>query len=545
MQNSRLTVVGLDAATFDVIDPMIEAGELPNLAALFGSGGRGVLRSTTHPLTTQAWTTMLTGVNAGRHGMWDFYERVATGYRLRMVNGSYRRAPAVWDYLTALKRRVGIVNVPFTWPAAEVDGFFVAGLDAATREQGMTHPASLITELRQRFGKLELDHSLPVNGDGQIDMGAMQRAIEQKVDACLWLRERFDPDLLLVVFMAADHMQHYGWLEWEQRGLDSRVAAVYRFLDEAVGAIREAIGPDENLMVVSDHGAGEMKGAVNLNAWLAEHGWLAYADSSLGRKAMPRYVLYRLLEQRRRLPKGLRNFAKQRAPELRDRVRGLREFVAIDFPKTHAFAYGWMGNVVVNLRGREKHGIVEPGEEFDRLRDEIAEAALELVDPSTGERLLSAVHRREDLFDGPHLGKIPDLIFEFNDYAWCGRGNLMGRTPTIWDTIKRTGTGHEAWVGTHRLEGIIALAGPLARQSEIVSANIQDVAPTILYLLGEAVPLDMEGRVLEEMIDPAQLDASPPGFSEPRSIKVGDVQRYADDDLSEIEDRLRNLGYLE
>ena len=83
---------------------MIEAGELPNIASVFESGSRGVLRSTTHPLTTQAWTTMLTGVNAGRHGMWDFCERDETGYRLRMVNGSYRRAPAVWDYLTASDR---------------------------------------------------------------------------------------------------------------------------------------------------------------------------------------------------------------------------------------------------------------------------------------------------------------------------------------------------------------------------------------------------------------------------------------------------------
>ena len=281
MPNSRLTVVGLDSATFDVIDPMIEAGELPNLAEIFGSGSRGVLRSTTHPLTTQAWTTMLTGVNAGRHGMWDFCERDETGYRLRMVNGSYRRAPAVWDYLTAANRRVGIVNVPFTWPAAEVNGFFMAGLDAAARQQGMTHPASLISELEARFGKLEFDHGLPLNDEGHIDLGRMRTAIEQKVDACLWLRERFDPDLLLVVFMAADHMQHYGWLEWEEQGLESRVAAVYRLLDEAVGELKGALRPDENLMIVSDHGAGKMKGAVNINAWLAEHGWLTYADSGV------------------------------------------------------------------------------------------------------------------------------------------------------------------------------------------------------------------------------------------------------------------------
>ena len=177
VHSPRLTVIGLDAATFDVIDPMIEAGELPNLAEIFESGSRGVLRSTTHPLTTQAWTTMLTGVNAGRHGMWDFCERDETGYRLRMVNGSYRRAPAVWDHLTAAGRSVGIVNVPFTWPAPEVNGFLIAGVDAASRERGLTYPDTLLADLRRRYDKLEFDHELPLDRDGYIDVERMGAAI--------------------------------------------------------------------------------------------------------------------------------------------------------------------------------------------------------------------------------------------------------------------------------------------------------------------------------------------------------------------------------
>src|ERR1700755_1976492 len=123
MGSQKLTVIGLDAATWDVIDPLIDAGELPNLARLVARGARGPLASTVHPITSQAWATMFTGVNAGRHGLWDFCERDPSGYRLRLVNGSYRRAPTVWEMLSARERRVGIVNVPFTWPAAEVDGF--------------------------------------------------------------------------------------------------------------------------------------------------------------------------------------------------------------------------------------------------------------------------------------------------------------------------------------------------------------------------------------------------------------------------------------
>src|SRR5262245_52873 len=214
MAPPSLTVIGLDSATFDVIDPMLDAGELPNLRALLDRGASGVLRSTTHPLTPHAWSTMVTGVNAARHGIWDFTERDDTGYGLRLINGSYRRAPALWDRLAASGRRSGVVNVPFTWPAPALDGgFAIAGMDASFREQGMTSPESLFAELRDRLGPLELDHRYPIT-DGRLDLDLVRKAAEQKVDATLWLAERFEPELLWVVFMAADHVQHLGWREW-------------------------------------------------------------------------------------------------------------------------------------------------------------------------------------------------------------------------------------------------------------------------------------------------------------------------------------------
>jgi predicted AlkP superfamily phosphohydrolase/phosphomutase len=542
----KLTVIGLDAATFTVIEPMIEAGELPNLARCFAAGTHGVLRSTTHPVTTQAWTTMLTGVNAGQHGMWEFCERDASGYRLRLVNGSYRQAPTVWERLTAAGRRVGIVNVPFTWPAQEVRGFFIAGLDAAAREAGMTYPRELLSDLRRRYGKLEFDHALPLDEQGYIDIEQMRRALRQKVDYARWLTERFHPDLLVVVFMIADHMQHFGWAEWEEKFLSSRVAEIYRMLDEAVGGLARHLDSGDT-MIVSDHGAGRLKGVVNLNAWLAEHGWLTYARSARRLRAgeLSRQLLYRLLERRRKLPKRLRNFAKQRAPALRERVYQLREFTAIDFPRTQAFAYGNFGNVVINVRGRERYGVVDPGEEYDELCKRIAEEALRLVDPSTGERLVAAVHRRDALFHGPALVKIPDLIFEFTDYAWAGKGNLMRPTPTIWDTIKMAESGRETYVGTHRAEGIIALAGPSFRREGRVSAAIEDVTPTILYLLGEPIPIDLDGRLLEEALDPALLEGRPPEYAEAGAVGAQQTQGYGADEVAEVEGRLRSLGYLE
>src|SRR3712207_2860990 len=179
MARPRLSVIGLDAATFTVIDPLLAEGELPSLARLFAAGSRGVLRSTTHPLTPTAWTTMVTGVNPGRHGLWDFAERDETGYRLRVVNGANRRAPAVWDYLNAAGRRTGLVNVPFTSPAPELNGFVLGGFDASFADEGTAYPRDLVGDLERQFGRLELDHTFPLDDRGRVDLDLVRRAAEQ------------------------------------------------------------------------------------------------------------------------------------------------------------------------------------------------------------------------------------------------------------------------------------------------------------------------------------------------------------------------------
>jgi predicted AlkP superfamily phosphohydrolase/phosphomutase len=541
LSTPKLILIGLDAATFDVVDPLLESGDLPNLARLFSGGSRGVLRSTTHPLTPHAWSTMVTGVNAARHGIWDFAERSDDGYGLRLVNGSFRRAPALWDRLTAAGRRVGLVNVPFTWPAPRVDGFALAGFDAGGRERGMAYPEGLLDELQERFGRLELDHRFPIGDDGDVDLDRVRRGCEQKVAVTLDLNERFDPDLLFVVFMAADHIHHLAWDAWATDGRDSPVAEVYRTLDAAVGALLDGLGSDWNAMVVSDHGGGALEGVVNLNAWLAANGWLRFADGSgsAGRRAFAR-----LFELRRHLPERLRYSIKQRLPGLRERAYRETDYAVVDWPATQAFAYGTFGNIVLNVRGRESQGIVEPGEPYERLRDEIAARALELAAPD-GRPIVTAVYRREELFDGPELEKIPDLVVEFADYAWLGKGNLRSRSLELWDRVEIEPGSARSYVGSHRVEGVVALAGPSAAQGAHIVAGIEDIAPTVLHLLGEPVPLELEGRVLEEAIDPDLLAASPPRLEDVGSVAVGPAEEYSAEESDEVERRLRSLGYVE
>jgi len=537
-------VIGLDAATFDVIDPLVAAGELPNLARILQVGARGPLRSTTHPLTPLAWTTMVTGVNAGKHGIWDFVERDESGHHVRLVNGSYRRAPAVWDFVSNSGRNVGIINVPFTWPAPEVNGFALSGLDASAREDRGTHPSDLIGLIHERFGPLALDHAFPIDKKGAIDLDHIRNVCTQRVEIVRWLWRQYRPDLLFVVFMSADHIHHLCWPEWERDGAESRVAEVYRILDEAVGAILEATDPNRDVMIVSDHGGGELEGVVNLNAWLATEGYLAYTNeqSDVRGTDLGRRMVHRLFGLQRNLPRHFRRTLKRRLPRVRDQLLKLREYTIVDWSKTQAFSYGTFGNIVLNVSGRERHGVVSP-DEYESLRDEIAAKVLELRSPA-GAPIVAAVHRREDLFHGAALDRVPDLIVEFDRYAWLGKGTLTSSSDTIWDTIEIAPGSDLSYVGSHRHDGVIALAGPSVQAGTELAASIEDVMPTMLYLLGEPIPIELDGRFLAEAINPAVLDARPPGYAQPSPLEPAGITNYAGGH-DEVESRLRDLGYIE
>jgi predicted AlkP superfamily phosphohydrolase/phosphomutase len=439
---------------------------------------------------------------------------------------------------------VGIVNVPFTWPAPEVNGFVIAGMDASAREDGMTSPRTLVSNLQERFGRLLLDHSFPLDARGEIDLEYVRASCSQRVEIVRWLSGVYAPELLFTVFMAADHVHHLAWPDWEARRQGSVVAEVYRILDGALGDLLDAVGArtgDGNVMVVSDHGGGALSGVVNLNAWLADQGWLTYGPS---RGDGMRKLGHRAFELRRRFPAEWRHTVKHRLPGLRERAYHLRGYSIVDWSRTQAFSYGQFGNIVINVRGRERDGIVEPGREYEQLREEIAARAAELRSPD-GESIVDAVHRREDLYSGPELERLPDLIVEFRDYAWLGKGNLTGRTPTIWDTIAPRAHPGATYAGSHRPDGIFVLAGPAARAGVALSAGIADVAPTALYLLGEPIPGELEGRLLAEAIEPGLLDGRPPEYAEPAEVEVGAPRPYDAEGAAEVEERLRSLGYLE
>ncbi|TMB58953.1 MAG: hypothetical protein E6J60_03140, partial [Deltaproteobacteria bacterium] len=380
----RLLVIGLDGATLDLVRPWAAAGRLPALARLMAAGAWGPLRSTVPAATFPAWTSLVTGVNPGRHGVLDFTERVPGTYRVRFVNGSYRRVPALWTRLSAAGRRVAVLTVPATYPPEPTCGVMVSGFDSplATAIDGsFVHPRALYRDIQRAVGRVPFaDFQEVTTGPGwhARALARLLDGVERRTRLATWLLARERWDALMVVFGESDTVAHHFWRFHDPRSprhapgpFAGAIARVYEALDRAVGALLAAAPPDTAVAVVSDHGSGGASDrVVHLNRRLAACGLLALRPAARGRVA--RLVRAAAL---RAVPAGLQGSLVRRAPAAAGRLEGLHRLAGIDWRRTVAYSeeLDYHPSVWLNLRGREPEGAVAPGA-YAATRERVAAA---------------------------------------------------------------------------------------------------------------------------------------------------------------------------
>ncbi len=552
----RTVVLGLDGATWDVIDPLLARGRLPNLAALVGRGVRAVCRSTTHPVSPVAWSSIATGKGPGKHGIFDFVRRAPGTYRLEPVTSRLRRGPTLWDLTSAAGLVTGVFNVPVTWPPQPVSGFMVTsiftppGPDAA-----LTYPPDLAERLHRAVGGYRITTREVFDPDDPRPyVESVLATVAQREKALEMLLETWPIEAGLLVYNETDTIQHKLWPaegvppEGPLPPPTSGLVEVYERVDAALGRLIERLDPDEtNLLVVSDHGAGPLRGVMFINQWLREQGYLrlkrgpAYAVKWVLARTDLLVRAYRVLQRL-----GLGGLGRLVPDRLRQGVA--TSFVSlqdVDWPRTRAYSFGEFGQIYLNLRGREPEGTVEPGAEAERLLDEIAERLREVRDPETGRPVVTRIWRREEVFQGPAAGDGPDLLFVLEDYArdasvqfGIGRRGVLG-PPEFADR------------GCHRPEGIFIAAGPDIGRGRLPEVSCMDVAPTALHLLGLPVPADADGRVLAEALvgeaarrpvarsAPAGPAAEAETGAPPAEAAMTEAEQRA------VEQRLRDLGYLD
>ena len=563
-----IAIVGLDGATWDLARPLMDAGEMPTLRRLVAAGASGVLRSTTPPVTFPAWSSFMTGANPGKHGIFDFTRRVPGTYELAFVTSHDRRLPTMWRLLSDAGRRVAVLGVPTTYPPEPVNGIMIGGFDSPVTtgiDGSFVHPRALYDEMRAAVGPYTITDFQELRiGPGWHDaaLPKILAAVDRKRDLGRWVLAREAWDVFMVLFGEADTASHHFWMFADPRSprFDAARASrhrnalrdVYRRLDTALAAIVGALPRDATVLVASDHGfGGAGTTAVHLNRWLAERGLLRF---HAGARAVPaRIVRGARGLALRALPRGAQERAvRRRGRGLARRLEAWSRFGAINLARTAAFSeeLNYAPSIWLNVRGRDPLGTVAPGRDYEALIESLRADLLAWRHPVSDARIVAAVHRRDEIYTGGCVDSAPDLVLEpalenGYSYVWLPstgdeRASVRPLAPAEYVAGKGGGMN-----GSHRADGLWALAGPAVARGIRAAASITDVAPTVLHLAGLPVPSWMDGRVIPGVAGEIVTAGAESGNTATLAAFAGEPSARTAGEEDELWRRLVALGYLE
>jgi predicted AlkP superfamily phosphohydrolase/phosphomutase len=547
MSTPRVLVIGLDGATFDLIEPWVAAGKLPTLARLMQEGTWGRLQSTQPPHSCPAWTSFATGLYPGRHGIYSFLHRQPGSYTLPTVNQRLIQGVPVWQILSQIGRRVGIVNIPLTYPPIAVNGYMISGLLSPGADEAF-YPPDLAREVNAALGPYCVEP--PPVADRQRYLDLSQTCAEKRLQVATYLLQHHSVDFFAIVFTLLDRLQHFYWAHMDPQHpchdpqappeFQTAIEDGYKLLDRAVDTILPYAGPETTVFLVSDHGFEGVFKMFYPNYWLREQGLLVLQLRRWGK----------LLDRGKNLivRLGLQDAArkiKHRVPAMTDvGSTGLSYATDVDWQRTQA-VFGPNLGINLNVRGRDPQGIVEPGAEYEQLRDRLIRDMLTIRDPQTNDPVIQAVYRREEIYEGTAVELAPDLRVEMahsqvypGQYAYSPQLD-SGALLLYPDKV----------MGNHASQGILIASGyGIRRGARVEGAQIADMAPTMLYAMDAPLPCTMDGRLLADVYDPSYRTAHPEQYDEGQPEHP--TPRFLDAPASETEDatireRLRGLGYLD
>lgn len=511
-------LVGLDGATWDLIRPMAERGELPAFAALMAGGAWGVLRSEEPTISPALWATIATGMPRHVHGITNFRIKVPASYRLVEVGPPDRRSPALWDLVGAAEGTSAVISWFGSFPAEPIRGSYVSkGFDPEKLAEGQVHPehlaAALAAEARVLMRKGDLEE-IGWNEDYRGTLVEDARALA----ALRVVLSRDRHDFVAVYFAGLDVVQHVAWRHMDPEtqafpedgppdpDLAKVIPAYYRYVDHTLGRIREIAPEGTTFVIVSDHGGGPMEREEAfvpdlpplleaLDLMEGEHGAL-FTLSAPYRHEKPIWL----------------------------NLQGVEPSGTIDPEAAPAVAR----KTVERLAGL-RTGTGEPV--FASIRDLTAAPGWRPGEPAISVRFSHAVREAAEVIDGGR--RIPARVF-------------VSRVPGL--------------SGSHRNEGVLILHGPAIRPGPLAEpANLYQIAPTVLYLLGlpqdsrmlAAAPAD--GGVIENAIDPSWLQRHPirmishyPGTDRSALLRApANASALPEDPARDRElEKLRSLGYV-
>lgn len=435
---SRLFILGLDGSPLPLLRRLMAAGDLPHLARIFEDGTAVEMNSSLPDVSAVAWTSINTGKNPAKHGIYGFVDRKPGTSTMEVMTSTHVRAKTIWELVSDAGRRAIAINVPLSFPPQRINGIVISDFLAPALNKAV-YPTTVLPTLESIGYRIDTDPWVARQSlDAFID--DFKVTADKRAEAVLTLLEREAWDLFMVVFMETDRLHHFMWqyMEDDDPRYGPKFIDAYRQIDKLAGQIVDKLRDDDQLIILSDHGFTSLKKEVYLNVWLEEQGYLSFRPEA---------------------EKGL----------------GSME------PGSRAYSLD-PGRIYVNLAERDPHGSVQPTEK-DGLLAELQTRLSDLRDPESGDPMVKAVYRADDIYHGPLRNRAPDLLVmphdgydikgTFESSVFTGRGKL---------------------VGMHKYDDATLFVR--GRRITVDHASVHDVLPTACHLLDLECPPDLDGRVV-------------------------------------------------
>ncbi len=544
----KILILSLDGATWNVLEPFIQEGILPYLSDFRDSGVYGPFKTTTPPLTAPAWASFMTGKNPGKTGVYDFlqFNRLSKTYIPSPVNSSYIRGMNIFEILSRKGYKIGAFNIPLTYPPFEVNGFLVSGMLTPSEKSNFVFPSKL-REDRLKYFK---NYRIHLDWRNYEKIGVEEllkniREVEKTrflfLDHCM---NEFDWDFLVIHIPSTDWIQHSLWRfidpshphyeREEAEKVAPKIKDIFHFLDRKIEKIAKSLDESTVTFITSDHGFGPVHKKVNFNALLVQKG-LASAKHEKNSKAVSLVTGMKKKVGTKRIRALIKRFGM--SGKVGRLVERYSDFAGtFDWKKTLVYN-SVMNGFQINLSGREPEGIIRSKEQYEELRTNIIQLLKNLKDPLTQKSVVYDVKRREDVYTGPFLDIAPDVMITDYDESYLTRQTFDLKSPIFEET---------GWTsGHHQKLGVIMVKGDIIRKGKLDNAQIIDIFPTVLYILDEDIPDDIDGIPLMNMFTEGFKERNKPRFSKGNEKRQGIPEVLSGKEEDDIIRHLKGLGYYD
>lgn len=552
-KRSKVIIIGLDGATFDLIGPWVKKGLLPNISKLMKKGSYGYLKSVRPHCTAPAWTSFATGKNPGKHGVFDFVMPSGSLSDLETVTSDSIKSETFYEIVENAGMNCALINLPVSYPP-RIKGITITSL--MTKGEDFVFPSELknkLTKLNEY--RISPDPEISVKGRNSKYIRDIRKLERTRFECVKDIFELKDWDCFFYLISGSDWIQHrtFGDLLSGNSKQNSEPLKAFKEFDEYIGWFVENLPQNTNLLLMSDHGFMIRPYIFYINTWLKKCGYLSITKGEASRiaptiKAKERQSVRRGLDfvPSEKLIKLLHKF-----PWLKNSAiigfRTLKKFLPID--KTLAIGTANLDatsvfntregtwGVYINDSKRFLNGTVDE-ETYPEIRNEIKEKLVKLRNPYTGKKVLKNVQFSEDVYSGPYTRKAPDVVFQ-SDFHQID--SII--THDVYTFRKGNHNGHSPL-------GILISYGPdIKKATKIRSTSLLDLAPTILHILNLPVVDDMDGNVIKDIFHKrSKILKREVKYKKPDdrySPQTQKQQYQADNEQEQVKERLRNLGYLD